>query len=53
LTWTIPRLSGGKTTAGPFVAVLDVSSLKPGRFGATVSVAQEVVTPQEVTLEKK
>jgi hypothetical protein len=53
LSWTIPRLSGGKTTAGPFVAVVDVSDLKPGRFAATVAVAQEGATLQEVTLEKK
>ncbi len=53
LTWTIPRLSGGKATAGPFVAVVDVSSLKPGPFGATVAVSQEGMLAQRVTLEKK
>jgi predicted alpha/beta-fold hydrolase len=53
LTWTIPRLSGGKTTAGPFVATVDVSSLKPGTFAATVALDQKDIVAQEVTLEKK
>jgi predicted alpha/beta-fold hydrolase len=53
LTWTIPRVSGGKTTAGPFVATVDVSTLKPGTFAATVAVGQKDVVAQEVTLEKK
>jgi hypothetical protein len=53
LTWTIPRLSGGKTTAGPFIATVDVSSLKPGKFGATVALDQKDVVAQQVTLEKK
>jgi Serine aminopeptidase, S33 len=52
LSWTIPRLAGGKTTAGPFVAVVDVSALPAGPFGATVEVAQTGVLPQEVTLQK-
>ena len=57
LTWTIPRLSGGKTTAGPFVAVVDTAGLTPGRFTASVSVTQGPPAPegaiaQEVTLEK-
>jgi hypothetical protein len=47
LTWTLPRPSGGKTTAGPFVAVVDIAGLKPGRFAATAWVER-----QEVTLEK-
>jgi hypothetical protein len=53
LTWTIPRLAGGKTTAGPFVAVVDVSALGPGDFVATVEVALTGVVPQEMTLEKR
>lgn len=53
LTWTLPRLSGGKTTAGPFGAVIDVSSLKPGPFEAVVSIDQFGTLPQEIRLEKK
>jgi alpha-beta hydrolase superfamily lysophospholipase len=53
LTWTLPRLSGGKTTAGPFVAVVDIASLKPGKFAATAWVEQDGILRQEVTLEKK
>jgi pimeloyl-ACP methyl ester carboxylesterase len=52
LSWALPRLSGGKTTAGPFVAVLDVSSLRRGPFEASVGVEPGVVVPQEVSLEK-
>jgi hypothetical protein len=53
LTWTIPRVPGGKATAGPFVAVVDVSSLKPGPFDATAGVDQDgVLAQQAVTLEK-
>jgi pimeloyl-ACP methyl ester carboxylesterase len=52
LTWTIPRLAGGKTTAGPFTAVVDVSSLSPGEFAATVEVEQTGVLAQDVTLQK-
>lgn len=52
LSWTLPRLSGGKTTAGPFVAVLDVSRVQRGPFVATVNVEPGVVVPQEVALEK-
>jgi hypothetical protein len=51
LTWTLPRLSG-QSTVGPFVAVLDVSGVKPGWFKALVSVPQEGVLAQEVPLEK-
>jgi len=39
--------------AGPFVAVVDVSSLKPGLLAATVAGDQQGVVAQEVTLEKK
>jgi len=53
LTWTIPRLSGHKTTAGPFVAVLDVSTLKPGKLVATAWVDKPGILRQQVTLEKK
>jgi hypothetical protein len=28
LTWTVPRLSGGKATAGPFVAVVEVPEVE-------------------------
>ena len=52
LSWALPRLSGGKSTAGPFVAVLDVSSLRRGSFIASVGVGPGVVVPQEVSLEK-
>jgi hypothetical protein len=47
------RLSGGKPTAGPFIAGVDVRGVKPGRFSATVRVAQGGALAQEVTLEKK
>jgi hypothetical protein len=57
LSWSLPRLSGGKTTAGPFGAVVDVSALPPGRFEATVRidhpVLQLVTVRQEVSLEKR
>jgi predicted alpha/beta-fold hydrolase len=52
LTWTLPRLSGNKTTAGPFGAALDVSAMKPGGFEVTVGVAQEGILRQQVFLEK-
>jgi hypothetical protein len=52
LRWALPRLSGGKTRAGPFVAVLGVSSLRRGPFEASVGVEPGVVVPQEVSLEK-
>ena len=38
LTWTLPTLAGGNTTAGPFGAVVDVSALSAGRFEVTASV---------------
>ena len=57
LTWTLPTLAGGKTTAGPFGAVVDVSALPSGRFEVTASVdhptLQTVTTRQEVWLDKK
>ena len=57
LTWTLPRLSGGKTTAGPFGVVVDVSTLPLGRFEATASIdlptIQLAAARQEVWLEKK
>jgi pimeloyl-ACP methyl ester carboxylesterase len=57
LTWTLPKVAGGKTTAGPFGAVVDVSALSPERFEATASIDQPaiqmVTTRQEVWLEKK
>jgi len=34
VSWTVPRLAGNKSTAGPFVAVIDVSGVKPGAFEA-------------------
>jgi hypothetical protein len=57
LTWTLPKLSGGKATGGPFGVVIDVSTLKPGRFEVTAWIDQPTVqlatTRQEVWLEKK
>ena len=57
LTWTLPRLSGGKTTAGPFGAVVDVSAVPPGRFEVTAwtdhPAVQLATARQEVWLEKK
>jgi hypothetical protein len=57
LTWALPRLSGGKATAGPFGVVVDVSALPPGRFEATASIdlpaIQLATTRQEVWLERK
>jgi hypothetical protein len=52
LTWILPRLSGGKATAGPFVAVADVSRLKPGRFEAEAWVEHPGALRQELPLEK-
>lgn len=34
VSWTVPRLAGNKSTAGPFVAAIDVSGVKPGAFEA-------------------
>jgi pimeloyl-ACP methyl ester carboxylesterase len=53
LTWTLPRLSGGKATAGPFVATIDVTDLKPGTFEATAWIDQPAIVRQQVLLEKK
>lgn len=57
LTWTLPRLSGGKTTAGPFGAAVDVSVLPAGRLEASAWIdhpdIQLITTRQEVWLEKK
>jgi pimeloyl-ACP methyl ester carboxylesterase len=63
LSWTLPRLPGQKTLAGPFVAVVDVSRVKKGPFETRVwvttadgslSLAEEhsVVVPQHVTRHK-
>ena len=57
VTWSLPRLSGGKMTAGPFSVVIDVSTLPVGRFEATASIdlptIQLAAARQEVWLEKK
>jgi len=64
LSWTLPRLTGGKTSAGPFVAVVDVSRMKKGPFATTVWVTtverslsllekDTVTIPQHVTLERR
>ena len=53
ISWTIPRIAGGKTTAGPFVSVLGTAVLKAGNFDVTSWIDASGVIPQEVTLEKK
>ena len=53
LTWTFPRLVGGNTTAGLFVATIDVSNLKPGTFEATAWINQPAIVRQQLLLEKK
>ncbi|MBI4349359.1 MAG: alpha/beta fold hydrolase [Elusimicrobia bacterium] len=53
VTWTIPRLSGGKRTAGPFVAVLGTAGLAPGKVDVRAWVDAPDALVQEVTLEKK
>jgi hypothetical protein len=53
LTWTIPKLSGGKSTAGPFVAVLGTASLQPGKVDVKAWLDMPQTIVQEVTLEKK
>ena len=53
IAWTIPRIAGGKTAAGPFVSVLGIAALKPGKFDVKSWVDAPGVIPQEVTLEKK
>jgi hypothetical protein len=52
LTWTLPRLSGGKATAGHFVAVADVSRLRPGRFDAQAWVDHPGLLRQDLPLVK-
>jgi pimeloyl-ACP methyl ester carboxylesterase len=53
ITWTIPKIAGGETTAGPFVSVLGTAALKPGKFDVKTWIDAAGVIPQEVTLEKK
>jgi hypothetical protein len=53
LVWTLPRVAGGKTTAGPFVAVVDVSGLKAGPLPAAASVTPGTALVQDVTLQKE
>ena len=53
ISWTVPRVAGGKTTAGPFVSVLGTATLKPGKFDVKSWIDAPGVIPQEVTLEKK
>jgi alpha-beta hydrolase superfamily lysophospholipase len=57
LTWTIPTLAGGNTTAGPFAAVVDVSTLPAGRLEVNASIdhpaIQTVTTRHEVWLNKQ
>ena len=53
ISWTVPRIAGGKTTAGPFVAELGTATLKPGKFDVKSWIDVPGVIPQEVTLEKK
>ena len=56
LTWTIPTLAGGNTTAGPFGVTVDVSALSAGRFEMNASVdhlaVKIIATRQEVWLTK-
>ncbi|HEV8674472.1 MAG TPA: alpha/beta fold hydrolase [Methylomirabilota bacterium] len=52
-TWTIPRLSGGKSTAGPFVSVVSTAALKPGKMEVKAWIDAPGAIVQEVTLEKK
>ena len=56
LTWTVPTLAGGNTTAGPFGVTADVSALPAGRFEVNASIdhpaIQTVTTRQEVWLTK-
>ena len=53
ICWTVPRVAGGKTTAGPFVSMFGTSTLKPGKFDVKSWIDAPWVIPQEVTLEKK
>jgi pimeloyl-ACP methyl ester carboxylesterase len=56
LTWTVPTLAGGNTTAGPFGVTVDVSALSAGRFEVNASIdhpaVKTVATRQEVWLTK-
>jgi predicted alpha/beta-fold hydrolase len=52
LIWTIPKLSGGKSTAGPFVAVISTAALKPGTVDVKTWLDVPGTLAQEVTLEK-
>jgi hypothetical protein len=53
LTWSLPRPAGGKVTAGPVVAAVDVSDLKPGPLPAAASVEPGAALTQDVTLQKQ
>jgi pimeloyl-ACP methyl ester carboxylesterase len=53
VTWTIPRLSGGKHTAGPFVMTISTVTLPSGKVEAKAWVDTPGTIVQEVTLEKK
>jgi len=53
VTWMIPRLSGGKATAGPFITVIGTTALKPGKIDAKAWIDAPGAIVQEVTLEKK
>ena len=63
LSWTVPRLSPGKSTVGPFVVVADIARVKPGTFEARAWITHAEGTesfdekysaaiPQRVTLDK-
>lgn len=62
-TWALPLLFGGKSTAGPLVAVVDVSRVEAGFFEATITAAsldepgavrarEGTAIPQRVRLRK-
>jgi predicted alpha/beta-fold hydrolase len=64
VSWTVPRLAGNKATAGPFVAAIDVSGLKPRVFETRAWVtavdqaedfaeAVAAVQPQHIRLPKR
>jgi hypothetical protein len=62
--WTLPRLPGGKTTAGPFQLAVNVARVKPGAFEARAWIAiveerpdapeelEPAAIPQNVVLTK-
>ena len=63
VSWTVPRLTGNKSTAGPFVVTTDVSGVKGGLFEATawITIVNEsqgldesmaAAVPQSVKLSK-